>query len=221
MRKVMLGTPCLDGRPEVWYVNSVIQTIRLCVANGIEVIPVFMSFDAMIQRARNDLVKLALKTQVDDLLLVDDDQEWEPEQALKLLSYPVDVVGAPIRKKCNVELYNVRASSPSIPVDHGTRLYIVDGIGTGFLKLSRKAMQALWEGSAEYVDDYGKANRMMFNVAVVDRRLVAEDIWMCMTLKNAGFKIYCDSKCIVIHVGQQKFIGDFAAWIKRLQLKAG
>ncbi|MFH1605300.1 MAG: hypothetical protein ABIH03_15500 [Pseudomonadota bacterium] len=218
-RKVLLGTPCFDGRPEAWYMDSVLQTIELCARRGIVVKPILMSYDAMIQRARNDLLKLALASGFDDILYIDADEVWQPQWAVALIEHDVDVVGAAVRKKTdNAELYNVRARSPFMPVDAKTGLWIVDGIGTGFVRLSRKAMQALWDSSEadEYVDN-GKINRMVFNVAVVNRVLVSEDNFMCNRLAAAGFNIYIDPSFTVSHIGPKRYTGDFAAFIARLQ----
>lgn len=218
-RKVILGTPCLDGRPEAWYMNSVLQTVKLCAQQNIEIVPILMSYDAMIQRARNDLLKLALDAQVSDLLFIDDDEEWDPRWALALLGHNVDVVGAAVRKKSDdAELYNVMAPSPFIEEDRATGLWVVDGIGTGFLRLSRKALQALWGGAAalEYEED-GRVNRMVFNVAVVNRRLVSEDNFMCDSLRSAGFKIHVDPRFTITHIGMKKFAGSFQRYVAALQ----
>ena len=221
-RKVLLGTPCFDGRPEAWYMHCVVQTIKACAARNIEITPILMSYDAMIQRARNDLLKLALDIGADDLLFIDADEVWEAAWALRLLDHDVDVVGGPVRKKTDdAELYNVRANSPFMPIDAKTGLWIVNGIGTGFLRLSRSALQALWDQSAdEEYEDNGKINRMVFNVAVVNRRLVSEDNFMCNRLTEAGFKIYLDPSFTVAHIGTKRYTGDFLAWITAMQRKA-
>ncbi len=217
----MLGTPCLDGRPEAFYMNSVLQTVALGAQRGVEIKPILLSYDAMIQRARNDIVRLALEGGFDDLLMIDDDEEWEAAQALALIDHPVDVVGAAVRKKAdNVELYNVKANSPFLPVDPATGLWIADAIGTGFLRVSRRALEALWNSSEQYVEDSGKQGRMVFNVAVVGGRLWGEDTFMCEKLKRAGFKIHVDARFTVTHIGVKRYQGNFAAFVARLQQQA-
>jgi hypothetical protein len=66
MRRVLIGTPAHDGRLDVWYCNSLINTIKLSMVHGVEIVPVYMSYDSLIQRARNDLVRLALEENFDD-----------------------------------------------------------------------------------------------------------------------------------------------------------
>lgn len=213
----MLGTPCLDGRPEAFFANSVIQTIKLAARHGIDVAPILMSYDALVQRARNDIVKLALENDFDDLLMIDDDEEWDPAHAIALLQHQVDVVGAAVRKKTDdAELYNVKAASLPLQGDATRKLWIVDAIGTGFLRLTRRALGALWNCSEEYLDDYGQHCRMVFNVGVIGGRLWGEDTFMCQKLTQAGFKIHVDPTITVAHIGMKKYSGDFAQYIRRL-----
>ena len=59
-RKVMIGSPSYDGRIDVWYTNSLVNTIKESFNRDIEIIPIWVSFDALIQRARNDTIKIAM-----------------------------------------------------------------------------------------------------------------------------------------------------------------
>ena len=72
MRKVLIATPALDGRLDVWYTNSVINAVRFAQSEGVFLHPVFLSFDALIQRARNDLFRLAVEGEYDDMIFVED-----------------------------------------------------------------------------------------------------------------------------------------------------
>lgn len=217
MRRVMIGTPAYDGTVGVHFAHSLAGTIRLGMTLGVDVNAVYMPYDALIQRSRNDLVKIALESGVDDLIFIDADQEWKPEWVMRLLSWPRDCVGGAVRKKSDVETYNVKAASSAIPIDPETGLMEVEGLGTGFIRLSRRAMLALWERSEEYCDDYGKRNRWMFDVRPVNGRLVGEDIFVSMKLRDAGISIFLDPTITCSHIGSKKWDGDFSAWLERLQ----
>lgn len=215
-RKVLIGTPCYDGRLEAWYVNSMRRTEALLAGHGIEITPVYMSYDALVQRARNDLVRIAIENGFDDMMFIDSDIEWEPEWALALLKHDVDCVGAAYRKKTDdQELYTVRAAQLPIPVEPVTGLWVVDGIGTGFVRLSRKALQALWDSCEEYENE-GRKCRWIFDVCVVDHRLVSEDNIMCEKLRRLGFRVYLDPSFTPTHIGIKKYRGDFQSYVERL-----
>ena len=215
-RKVLVGTPCYDGRVDVNYTNSLRFTERLAVTKRIDITPVYMSYDSLVQRARNDLVRLALEGGFDDLFFIDSDMQWDPEWALSILEHPVDCVGAAYRKKTDdKELYTVKTKFP-IPVDLKTGLWIVDGLGTGFLRFSRKALQALWDASEEYSNE-GRKCRWIFDVCPVNGELLGEDMIACEKLGQLGFTIYLDPSFTPIHIGIKKYFGNFATYVDLLK----
>lgn len=217
-RKVFVATPCYDGRADVWYMNSLIQTVKLAPQYNVEIIPIWLSYDALIQRARNDCIALALETGSDDCIFIDSDLEWEPEWFFQLLNHPVDVVGGTYRKKTDQEeSYVVKlAGWDNSDPDPDTKLIRVDGLGTGFLKLSRNAMQTLWDNSEPYNEmESGKHRRWIFNTLIVNGQLISEDIWVCRKLQELGFQIWLDPTMTLNHLGTKKFRGDFENWMVR------
>lgn len=214
MKRVMIGTPCYDGRIDVWYVNSLVNTIKMSFEKNIEITPIWVSFDALIQRARNDTVQLAIAGQYDDLIWIDSDIEWQPEWFFKLLEYPHDVVGGTYRKKGDKEEYVLRAVENG-QIDPESGLLEVSGLGTGFVKMSAKALQYLWDSSKSYLDPKDNQERkMIFDVVIKDKDMISEDIVAFFKLIEGGFKIYLDPTMTCNHIGPYKFKGDFNPWFK-------
>ena len=219
MRRVMIGTPSDDGRVEVLYTDSLVRTIKACLAEQIEILPVFIPYDAMIQRVRNELLDIAVQGKVDDLIFIDADQCWEPGDVLKLLSYPVDCVGAAVRKKDDsTEHYNVSANA-TIPIDPQTGLLMPNSVGTGFIRLSRKAMQALWETSKPYTNG-NKQGRWVFEIGLINNELHSEDVIMCLKLRSLGIPVHLDPSINPGHIGPKVFKGDFNSFLQRKQQEA-
>ena len=213
-RRVMIGTMSYDGRLDVFYVNALIETLRKCPGN-VSFAPIFMSYDSLLQRARNDTLAMALKNGFDDIVFIDSDISWEPEWLLRLLEYPVDVVGGTYRKKSDEsEMYVMRNIRNPATVDTRTGLMKVDGLGCGFIRLSRKAMQYLWDASEPYEDRGEK--RMIFEVLVEGNEIISEDMYMCAKLKRGGFDIFLDPRMCCDHVGIKKFQGNFVSWYEQL-----
>ena len=209
----MIGTPCYDGRIDVWYTNSLVNTIKLSKEHGVEITPIWVSFDALIQRARNDTIHIALDGDYDDLIWIDSDIEWQPEWFFQLLNYEEDVVGGTYRKKGDKEEYVIRQLQKKPLKQNG--LLEVDGLGTGFVKMSRKACQYLWDVSPPYLDRKdNRERRMVFDVRLVGDDLMSEDIWAFETLKKGGFQIWMDPNMTCNHTGPYKFKGDFKSWYK-------
>lgn len=217
-KRVLVGVPSLTGSVDMRFAYALVETVRLGEKLGATVNVMFRGHDSLIQRVRNDLVRDALDNDYSDLVFIDDDQDWLPEDFFRLLSYPVDCVAAAVRKKTDeAELYNVRAASPDIPVDRATGLLNVEAVGTGFMRLSRQALLAVWNRSEEYRDDAGKLNRWMFEVGPLDGRLVGEDVMLCNKLRDARIHVYVDPTIIVGHTGTKRWDGDFGVWLKRIQ----
>lgn len=214
-RRVLIGTPSYDGRLEVHYVYALTQTIRMAIENGIDLREVYMSYEALVQNSRNDLVKLAVEHDFDDLIFIDADQDWKPEWIFKLLSYPVDCVGGTVRKKTDqAESYNCKSDTWPIPVDPATGLLIVDGLGAGFLRLSKRALRLLWDASEPYRCLSSAPSRWIFDVRPIGGVLVGEDTFLSLKLKQFGILTYLDPSMTCGHTGAKRFAGDFAAWLK-------
>ena len=221
-RKVMLGTPTHDGKLDVFYVDALEQTTKLCGKLGIDSRWFAIAYDALIQNARNDIVAQAVYGDYDDLIFIDSDEGWRPEWVPQLLSYPVDCVGAAVPKKTDrEELYNVRAQGgptsfsrhPTAPILTATDM----ALGCGFLRLSRKALLALWDDAVPY--KVGRANdkpsRWVFDIRVVGGELVGEDILLGDLLRSKGIQTWLDPNMTCSHIGPKIYTGDFAAYLQR------
>lgn len=214
MRKVLIGTPAHDGRVDVWYANSLVNTIKMAHQVGVEIHPVYLSYDSLVQRARNDLVRLALEEGFDDLIFMDSDQEWDPAWIFKLLDYNVDVVGGTVVKKSDQIMFNVKVLKSGIRIGKDG-LMEVEAIGTGFLRISRKALQAVWDASPEYTNE-GKKCRMVFDVKLVDGELVSEDNIFCGKWRELGGKVWIDPAMTCNHIGPKKYSGNFMEYLKHV-----
>ena len=214
MLKVLIATPAYDGRLDVWYTTSLVNSVRIAQDNGIFLHPVFMSYDALVQRARNDLFKLALE--YDAVIWIDSDLEWNPMWIMELLGSDKDVIGGTYRKKTDdTELYTVKTKDLTA-IDG---LIKVDGLGMGFLKMSKKAVQALWDASQPYQNE-GREGRMICDIQIVDGQLVSEDNVVTRKLADLGFDIWLDPRMTCCHIGTKKFYGNFEDLAKRLTAQA-
>lgn len=224
-RRVMIGTPCYDGRIDVWYVNSLSNTVKMSFEKNVEIIPMWISFDALIQRARNDTLDLAITMDVDDIIWIDSDIEWEPEHFYRLLDHPVDIVGGTYRKKGDREEYVLREFPNITKVSSTTGLMSVQGLGTGFVRMSKKAFMHLWDSSRSYIDPKDdRERRMAFDVVIEDFPLngkpkpvptmISEDIYAFQKLIQGGFDVWLDPDITCNHTGPYKFKGDFRYWFE-------
>jgi hypothetical protein len=210
--KVLIGTPAYDLTLHAQYVESLIQTEALCRQKGITCQHIFICGDALVQRARNDIFKIAYDGGFDKLVFIDNDMFWAPEAFLKLIAHEYDIVGAPCRKKSDDNIdFNVTIFDKTIGPDD---IMKVKGVGTGFLAVSRNAIKKLYESSAKYLDK-GKnvETRMVFDVQIVDGDLFSEDIVLCKKWRDLGGEIYVDTSMTIGHVGEKNYIGNLKEFI--------
>jgi hypothetical protein len=214
MLKVLIATPAYDGRLDVWYTTSLVNSVRIAQDNGIFLHPVFMSYDALVQRARNDLFRLALE--YDAVIWIDSDLEWNPMWIMELLGSDKDVIGGTYRKKTDdAELYTVKTNN----IESKDGLIKVDGLGMGFVKMSKKAVQALWDASQPYQNE-GREGRMICDIQIVDGQLCSEDVMLFTKLRGLGFDVWLDPRMTCCHIGTKKFFGNFEDFAKRLTAQA-
>lgn len=214
MRRVLIGTPSYDGRIDVWYANSLLATAKMSFEKDIFVHAIYTSYDSLIQRARNSLFRLALNGGYDDLFFIDSDVEWEPEWFFRLLERPEPIVGAALVKKSDNEGYTVKLLDKELKWSEDKKLLQVDGVGTGFMRITRFALEKLWEMSDPYQSE-GEEHRMVCDIKVENGDLISEDYIVCNKWKSLGYKVWLDPSITINHIGIKKFKGNFQSYINQ------
>lgn len=209
---VVIASPSYDGKVDVRHAISLVETAKIGIHNNINILPLYVSFDSMIQRARNDVCKLFLQGDASHLIFIDCDQDWNPPDVFKLLSHNIPIVAAPIVKKNDIPSYNVKLYGDYVVNDNG--LVKVDGIGTGFMCIRRDAMEALWNISDTYSDKADEYSKNLFEIKVIDGKLFSEDMVFCEKWKKLGGDIFVDPTINCGHSGTKRWEGNFSEWIK-------
>jgi len=214
MRKVLIGTPSYDGRIDTWFANSLIQTVKQSEKHEVEVHAIYPSYDSLIQRARNDLFRMVRESNYDTLFFIDSDVEWEPEWFFRLLSRPEPIVGAALVKKSDTEGYTVKITNKELKHSEDKKLLEVDGVGTGFLKVDRFALDQLWDMSEPYLHE-GKNNRMVFDIKIENGDLISEDYIMCNKWRSLGYRVWLDPTITCNHNGVKKYKGNLQQFLDK------
>lgn len=216
MRTVLVSAPSYDGKVNVWHATALAETAKIGLTRGINVVAVYMSYDALVQRARNDIFKLAHDSDIDDLVFIDCDVDWQPADFFKLLDHDVAIVAAPIIKKTDaMHSYSVKLFGDYVVDDNG--LVEVDGNATGMMRVRADAIRKMWDASDEYREPHKpEPSRMVFDVKVVNGELWSEDIVFCQKWRDMGGKIYIDPSINCGHSGEKRWVGDFGKWINAI-----
>ena len=210
--KVLIGTPSHQGTVCCDYTIGMCEAFRLAEKRGHSLHLHFNMYASLVQKARNKIFKIAHDGNYDALIWIDADQGFKSETFFKILEHPVDVVASPVRLKLEEERYNIWPFDTSLHTwDDELKLLEVKGAGTGFIKLSRKAIKALWDQGKVYHDN-GDEHRMVCNIEVRNGKFIGEDHHICELLTEAGFKIYVDIESTCDHFGTKRFRGDYVQY---------
>jgi glycosyltransferase involved in cell wall biosynthesis len=214
LRRVLVGTPALDGKVDAWYADSLFDSIKLGLYQGINIIPSILHNESILPMARNSLLKMAHDHQVESIVFVDDDERWNPQALIDVINSPYEVFGLPVVSKTDeYGKYNIRIEDPNnLHYDENGNLE-VSGVGTGFLKIGRKALTDLWHSSRE-LHFRGKNLRMICEYGEVGSEFVSEDYNLCRKLKDLGYGIWINPNQTVSHLGTKQWDGDFAEFLQ-------
>jgi len=206
LKQVMIGVPAYDGKVVCDFSVGLAEIFRLAKQNGYELYLRYWMYDSLIHIARNMLFTIAHEQDVDELVFIDADQGFSPEAFFDALNHPVDVVGIPVRNKEEESKFNIRPHDvKEHKYDMKLDLLEVEAIGTGFLRLNRKAINALRDASPAY----GENQRMICNTQIINGGLIGEDIQICDKLRAAGFKVYVDINHTCDHFGTKRWSGSY------------
>jgi hypothetical protein len=209
VNKIAILTPVYDGSVSVEYSSSLLKSAILLSSSGYTLDHIYVSGEAIVQSARNKLFFNAYHKDYDCVVWIDSDIEWDPKDLLKLITSPLDVVGATYRRKTIKELYVAKISN-LISGD----VIDVDGIGFGFLKMSRKVIDSLWNTNQSYEDDKSMCKNI-FEVVVSNGHMYSEDYIACKKIKDLGFNVYLDKTINLSHTSKINLIGSFLNWEKQ------
>ena len=211
MRKIMIGTPVYDGRLELEFMMSFFQTMELAVLNDIQLTLKTVVGCSLIQKARDELFRLAKEADVDDLVFIDSDQGWTQKDFGNLISPTVDVIGGAVISKNDLVHYNVKTFTKKYDFYYG--LIDARAVGTGFLRFSKRAINMLWDASEEYRDG-DTVYRHVFETKVVNGQLLGEDVMVCQKWRDMGEKVYVHPDISVAHIGKKRWDGDFKKYVE-------
>jgi len=181
--------------------------------------------DPYIQKARNKLVQQFLKSNCDTFIFVADDVEYSPEDMLRLIETPGDVVAGVYSKHTTPAEYPVR-----IDIDNtGHALMREDGcisaklIQTGFLKIKRVVFEKIilhYPELAFYGIKDGKRIHVrhdFFPQGVNRHRWYGEDYAFCNLWTGIDGKIWIIPDITLIHYKNGKgYPGNFYKYLRRL-----
>ncbi|MDR3495291.1 MAG: hypothetical protein P4L82_11885 [Ancalomicrobiaceae bacterium] len=220
--KAFVAIPCYSGEVGALTMISVIHAIEEARVAGIDTVVAIRPGDSMLARARNAMVADFLASDATDLIFWDADIATTPGAFVALLSHDVDVVGGIYRARSDPERYIFRKLPGGSEVTADNGLIEVDGLGTGFLRIRRSAVDRMMAHFPDLVviERDGRRLPWLFDFERRGNEYYSEDIVFCQRFRESGGRIWADPELPFHHTGQKTFSGCYGAVLGRARAAA-
>jgi hypothetical protein len=249
-RGIFLATPMYGGQCAGMFAKSVADLSAFCANHNIPLQMYFLFNESLITRARNYCVDEFMRSQMQHLMFIDSDIGFSPQDVIALMALQTqneeyDIIGGPYPKKCiswekikyavdkgvadedptvldryvGDFVFNPKGGGGSIRIDEPVEVL---EIGTGFMMITRKALEKFSESYKEllYKPDHvrteafdGTREIMQYFQAEIDpvsKRYLSEDYWFCQKSQAIGLKTWFCPWMRLQHVGTYIFGGSLA-----------
>jgi hypothetical protein len=217
-KKLLIGMPSASGTNSAYVTDSLFKLIRPCPVS------LLIIERQAVDAARNYLIEIAVRMQVDWLFLTDDDGVLPPDTLVKLIEDDKDIVCAPMMTRnvrddgqhglCCFEKHDFYIgdgrtvkkyqSVKNFDISKGY-LFKIDAAGAACMLLKRTAFETL------FVKHNGRPFEFTHETHItkehgVTLRNISEDMTFAERAKEEGFDIWVDTRVRPVHLGKPKFV---------------
>ena len=215
--KLMIGTPCIDGKYESAYMTSLFQTLQMLRDNGVTVMVAEEKFTADISLARSKIFGAFLRSDCTHLLTIDSDMGWQPEAISRLFVANKDFAAAAGPKKryplqFAASYTDAQGNPIMLQLDAETGTMEVGEIGSAFAMITHAVADKMVQSYPElaYIGVSGETEFAIYNPMVTNARYRSEDFAFCTRWRNIGGHVYMIPEIRLQHIGSHTFEGSFA-----------
>jgi hypothetical protein len=193
----LICTPAYGGQVSVEYLTGLLRVWPAVRMSGGDV---YFRRDSHIDRARNDCVAHFLAGDFTHLVFIDADVGFSKDAFRRLLG-PFDICGG---------VYPIKHEGAGFPID-------IEAIGEpdsrGFAECNE--LPTGFMCIARHVFDKVDPRTAFDSMRDENGEFLTEDYAFCRRAREAGFKIHCDVRSDLSHVGIKVYRDDFAAACRR------
>jgi len=215
--KIFVAVPVRGRELEVDAAKCLLDEQLVALLGGDEIRTVILPKCSIVYLGRNQLATDFLASDCDRLFFLDSDVSWrDPGALLKVAKAPADVVGGAYRYKQFAEAYPVGwLPKPELWAnEHG--LLEVDTMPTGFLAISRAALERFAAAYPRPYDHHGHALQAFFHAPYDPvHGLSTEDAVFCREWRAIGGSVWLDPMIhLTHHDGGVTYRGCIGDWLR-------
>ena len=230
---IYLATPCHGGQVVIFYLRSVLALQGAARARGVGLHVELLESDPLLVRARSRLAaRFLAHPKATHLLFVDADIGFAPKDVFRLLDSGREVVAGvcpmkgldweKVRRAAKSDAPDLQAASLNYVLrfmpSADNAVQVEDGFarvayaGTGFLLISREALQRVADAHPELLAEAGEAAPvpMVFETMIEPQtgHYLSEDYAFCRRWRDLGGEIWADVEARLSHAGLTSYEGS-------------
>lgn len=216
-RKLFVALPAYDFKVSLKLAVSLARLAQQLPQHGVDLSIGSICGCSVVSRARNLLVKDFLESNCTDLMFIDADINFEPEDVLRLMAWASDpkmgiVGGVPRTRKTNkVYIAQLDQDDEGLTMNR-MGLVRAKRIATAFMLVRREVFERLVNENPQwnYYDHSSDRNlNAVFDFLVTEEGYMGEDYLFCDRARAIGYEVWIDPTIKLGHMGVQEYEGDF------------
>ena len=217
-RSLFIALPAYDFKVSLKLAISLARVAQAAPQHGIDIQIGSVCGCSVVSRARNLLTKDFLESNCTDLIFIDSDINFEPEDVFRLMAWTTDpkkgiVAGVPrVRGEERVYITALEYDDNQELTMNSMGLVRAERVATAFMMVRRDVFETLVEAHPEWTYYDKKSDRMLpaiFDFKLTEEGYMGEDFLFCDRAREVGFEVWIDPTIKLGHMGVQEFLGDF------------
>jgi hypothetical protein len=190
------------GMCQAPYFKSCLELQEAFLTNGLDFDFLITTNESLITRARNTSVAKFLKTDFEYMMFIDGDIEFSPDDVAKLWNLEADVCCGAYPMKKMGKGTTAWKDGVQVPLEEFKEVTPIDYAGTGFLMISRKAIEKMIESYPETKHEESIGDCWaLFDTEIKHGVYLSEDYSFCDKWREIGGEILLDPSIKLKHYG--------------------
>ncbi len=213
-RSLFIGLPAYDFKVSLKLAISLARVAQAAQVHGIGIHIGSVCGCSLLPRVRNLLVQDLLDTEATDLLFVDSDINFDPDDVFRLMAWNKDIAAGVPRTRGVEKVYiaDLDYDDNQELTMNGYGLVRATRVATAFMLVKRAVFEGLIELHPEWKYRDHRSDRdlhAVFDLQLTPEGYMGEDFLFCDRAREAGFTVWIDPSIKLGHMGVQEYEGSF------------
>ena len=215
----MLATTVYDT-PAAGYAFAISRSRGVLHKAGINTEYALLTGNCHVDDARNVVVQQFLLSQCEELIFIDADVLWEPEDLLRLCGYDCDIVGGVYAFRLAMSRAEQRmpvAFIEDVFTPDAQGLLEVKHVPTGFMRIKRHVIELLVKDADHFGNRHETRSKtpILFQRSFSDNIRYGGDVHFCHLWRATGGQVHAAAEIRLGHETKSEVYDSLAAWIRR------